>query len=173
MTSKILTQYIVSPQISWNRNLSLRNLSCCRQTLISLLEQQKKKRKEEKNEIEAKREEVCQTTVWPSQTHIWAQKRSSTAPMITRSGVAVNHALIIRSRFINQTWFPVSLELKDTEVRAYRTDPVQVRSCCQYRTRPFFKIISTCLFINVGYFQKDAFSSFSGYLVSLQINQPF
>nr|GMD10260.1 methionine--tRNA ligase, mitochondrial [Ipomoea batatas] len=28
-----------------------------------------------------------------------------------------------------KTWFPVSLELKDTEVRAYRTDPVQVRSC--------------------------------------------
>ncbi|XLU18499.1 hypothetical protein S245_054565, partial [Arachis hypogaea] len=27
------------------------------------------------------------------------------------------------------TSVPVSLELKDTVVRAYRTDPVQVRSC--------------------------------------------
>ena len=42
---------------------------------------------------------------------------------------AVNHALVKRSRFIHQTWEPVSLEVKDTEVRAYRTDPVQVRSC--------------------------------------------
>ncbi|KAK8635955.1 hypothetical protein V6N13_004666 [Hibiscus sabdariffa] len=40
-----------------------------------------------------------------------------------------NHALITQSQFINQTWDTVSLELKDTEVRAYRTDPVQVRSC--------------------------------------------
>ncbi|KAL8159461.1 hypothetical protein V2J09_000998 [Rumex salicifolius] len=38
---------------------------------------------------------------------------------------AVNHAKDARPRVINQTWFPVSLELKDTEVRAYRTDPVQ------------------------------------------------
>ncbi|KAK7377636.1 hypothetical protein VNO80_03065 [Phaseolus coccineus] len=29
------------------------------------------------------------------------------------------------SWFIHQTSVPVSLELKDTEVRAYRTDPVQ------------------------------------------------
>ncbi|KAK8546705.1 hypothetical protein V6N13_067900 [Hibiscus sabdariffa] len=42
---------------------------------------------------------------------------------------ASNHALITQSGVINQTWNPVSLELKDTEVRAYRTDPVQVRSC--------------------------------------------
>ena len=41
---------------------------------------------------------------------------------------AINHAPITRSRFIHQTMVPVSLELKDTEVRAYRTDPVQVRS---------------------------------------------
>ncbi|PSS35318.1 Neuronal pentraxin receptor like [Actinidia chinensis var. chinensis] len=38
---------------------------------------------------------------------------------------AVNHALVKRSCFIHQTWEPVSLEVKDTEVRAYRTDPVQ------------------------------------------------
>ncbi|CAL5188248.1 unnamed protein product [Lathyrus oleraceus] len=43
--------------------------------------------------------------------------------------LAVNHALITRSRFIHQTYVPVSLEIKDTVVRAYRTDPVQVRSC--------------------------------------------
>ncbi|XLR64328.1 hypothetical protein S83_015000, partial [Arachis hypogaea] len=40
----------------------------------------------------------------------WWQERSST------------------SLFINQTLVSVSLELKDTDVRAYRTDPVQVRS---------------------------------------------
>ncbi|KAK8546697.1 hypothetical protein V6N13_067892 [Hibiscus sabdariffa] len=39
---------------------------------------------------------------------------------------ASNHALITQSEFINQTWNPVSLELKETEVRAYRTDPVQM-----------------------------------------------
>ncbi|KAG2275320.1 hypothetical protein Bca52824_057875 [Brassica carinata] len=43
--------------------------------------------------------------------------------------LAVNHALVSRSWFINQDIGPVSLEIKDTEVRAYRTDPVQVRSC--------------------------------------------
>ncbi|AES81161.1 hypothetical protein MTR_7g089270 [Medicago truncatula] len=41
---------------------------------------------------------------------------------------AVNHALIARSSFIIQTYVPVSLEIKDTVVRSYRTDPVQVRS---------------------------------------------
>nr|POE49959.1 hypothetical protein CFP56_48519 [Quercus suber] len=41
---------------------------------------------------------------------------------------AVNHALIARPWFINQVWGPVSLVSKDTEVRSYRTDPVQVRS---------------------------------------------
>ena len=41
---------------------------------------------------------------------------------------AVNHALVMQSWFIHQTWSPASLEIKDTEVRAYRTDPVQVRS---------------------------------------------
>ena len=45
-----------------------------------------------------------------------------------RTKEAVNHALITQPLFINQTWDPVSLELKDTEVRSYRTDPVQVRS---------------------------------------------
>ena len=33
-----------------------------------------------------------------------------------------------RLRVIHQTVLPVSLGLKDTVVRAYRTDPVQVRS---------------------------------------------
>jgi len=42
--------------------------------------------------------------------------------------LAVNHALITESWFIHQISVPVSLELKDTEVQAYRTDPVQVRS---------------------------------------------
>ena len=42
--------------------------------------------------------------------------------------LAVNHALVMQSRFIHQTWSPASFEIKDTEVRAYRTDPVQVRS---------------------------------------------
>ncbi|KAK7378247.1 hypothetical protein VNO80_03685 [Phaseolus coccineus] len=39
--------------------------------------------------------------------------------------LTINHALITGSWFIHQTSVPVSLELKDTEVRAYRTDPVQ------------------------------------------------
>ncbi|KAK8712543.1 hypothetical protein V6N13_147780 [Hibiscus sabdariffa] len=47
----------------------------------------------------------------------------------TLSHQTSNHALIIQPQFINQAWNPVSLELKETEVRAYRTDPVQVRSC--------------------------------------------
>ncbi|AES81159.1 hypothetical protein MTR_7g089250 [Medicago truncatula] len=38
---------------------------------------------------------------------------------------SVNHALIARSSFIIQTYVPVSLEIKDTVVRSYRTDPVQ------------------------------------------------
>ncbi|KDP29549.1 hypothetical protein JCGZ_19262 [Jatropha curcas] len=37
----------------------------------------------------------------------------------------VDHALIARSRFINQDWVPVSFVLKDPDVRSYRTDPVQ------------------------------------------------
>nr|POE49957.1 hypothetical protein CFP56_48517 [Quercus suber] len=40
----------------------------------------------------------------------------------------VNHALITRPWFIHQVWGPVSFVSKDTEVRSYRTDPVQVRS---------------------------------------------
>ncbi|KAF5769350.1 hypothetical protein HanXRQr2_Chr14g0647191 [Helianthus annuus] len=42
---------------------------------------------------------------------------------------SVNHALVTRSWLINQTWVSVFLGIKNTEVRAYRTDPVQVRSC--------------------------------------------
>uniref|UniRef100_A0A0D3DFB1 Uncharacterized protein n=1 Tax=Brassica oleracea var. oleracea TaxID=109376 RepID=A0A0D3DFB1_BRAOL len=42
--------------------------------------------------------------------------------------LAVNHTQIARPCFINQGLGPVSLEIKDTEVRTYRTDPVQVRS---------------------------------------------
>nr|ABN09822.1 hypothetical protein MtrDRAFT_AC167711g28v2 [Medicago truncatula] len=40
----------------------------------------------------------------------------------------VNHALITRSQILIQIYVPVSLEIKDTVVRSYRTDPVQVRS---------------------------------------------
>ncbi|GFY84743.1 hypothetical protein Acr_03g0015170 [Actinidia rufa] len=50
---------------------------------------------------------------------------------------AVNHALVKRSCFIHQTWEPVSLEVEDTEVRAYRTDPVQVRSCSFFLSLPY------------------------------------
>ncbi|KAK8498939.1 hypothetical protein V6N12_044669 [Hibiscus sabdariffa] len=49
-----------------------------------------------------------------------------------------NHAQISRPRVVNQTWNPVSLELKDTEVRAYRTDPVQRLGT---RTRELFKVV--------------------------------
>ncbi|MFS7899771.1 hypothetical protein Hanom_Chr00s077626g01791911 [Helianthus anomalus] len=42
---------------------------------------------------------------------------------------SVNHALVTWSWLINQTWVSVFLGIKNTEVRAYRTDPVQVRSC--------------------------------------------
>jgi len=72
---------------------------------------------------------VCQTAIRPSQ-HPWlgGWERSSTAPYNPRAVGAVNHALVQWPCLINQTWFPVSLELKDTVVRAYRTDPVQVRS---------------------------------------------
>ncbi|CDP20466.1 unnamed protein product [Coffea canephora] len=61
------------------------------------------------------------------------ERRAGNDPLLSwqlgsRATRAVNHALVKRSYFIHQTWFPVSLELKDTEVRAYRTDPVQVRS---------------------------------------------
>ena len=42
--------------------------------------------------------------------------------------LAVNHALAQRSECINQTEVLASLLVKDAAVRAYRTDPVQVRS---------------------------------------------
>ena len=51
------------------------------------------------------------------------QERSSTAQC-----PAVNHAQAGQPWLMVQAWFPVSLEIKDTEVRAYRTDHVQVRS---------------------------------------------
>ncbi|KEH27642.1 hypothetical protein MTR_5g024973 [Medicago truncatula] len=57
------------------------------------------------------------------------RERSSTAEDDAHIILAVNHALITRSWFIHQTYVPVSLEIKDTVVRSYRTDPVQVRSC--------------------------------------------
>ncbi|KVI08344.1 hypothetical protein Ccrd_013300 [Cynara cardunculus var. scolymus] len=41
---------------------------------------------------------------------------------------SVNHALVTWSWFINLTWVSVFLGIKNAEVRAYRTDPVQVRS---------------------------------------------
>ncbi|EMS49290.1 Polyphenol oxidase A1, chloroplastic [Triticum urartu] len=43
--------------------------------------------------------------------------------------LAVNHALVQWSDCINQTEVLASLLVKDAAVRAYRTDPVQVRSC--------------------------------------------
>ncbi|XP_051135973.1 uncharacterized protein LOC127254752 isoform X2 [Andrographis paniculata] len=45
----------------------------------------------------------------------------------SRAGGPANHALVEQPWFIHQTGFLASLELKDAEVRAYRTDPVQVR----------------------------------------------
>ncbi|CAJ1790095.1 unnamed protein product [Sphenostylis stenocarpa] len=49
----------------------------------------------------------------------------------------INHDLITGANVIHQTTVPVSLDLKDTEVRAYRTDPVQVSSSddvdCQWQ----------------------------------------
>ncbi|KVH94187.1 hypothetical protein Ccrd_003760 [Cynara cardunculus var. scolymus] len=56
---------------------------------------------------------------------------------LPRPWVSVNHALVTWSWFINQTWVSVFLGIKNTEVRAYRTDPVQVRSCPHIR---FFRI---------------------------------
>ena len=62
----------------------------------------------------------------------WASpswERSSTVWSPSNGRIkAVNHALIARPWFFNQVWGPVSLVSKDTEVRSYRTDPVQVRS---------------------------------------------
>ncbi|KAK8630733.1 hypothetical protein V6N13_079513 [Hibiscus sabdariffa] len=52
----------------------------------------------------------------------------------TMSHQTSTHARITKLLIINQTSNPVSLELKNTEVRAYRTDPVQVRSC-SYNSR--------------------------------------
>ncbi|MFS8001672.1 hypothetical protein Hanom_Chr13g01193101 [Helianthus anomalus] len=57
-----------------------------------------------------------------------SRQRSSTKPCL-RPCVSVNHALVTWFWFINQTWVSVFLGIKNTEVRAYRTDPVQVRSC--------------------------------------------
>ncbi|KAI4300599.1 hypothetical protein L6164_033956 [Bauhinia variegata] len=45
-----------------------------------------------------------------------------------RATKPINHALASRYFLIHQALVPVSFELKDTKVRAYRTDPVQVRS---------------------------------------------
>ena len=58
--------------------------------------------------------------------------------LILKTIVAVNHTLIARPYFINQGLGPVSLVIKDTEVRAYRTDPVQVRSFVCFQ--PLFSI---------------------------------
>ncbi|XP_051135974.1 uncharacterized protein LOC127254752 isoform X3 [Andrographis paniculata] len=49
----------------------------------------------------------------------------------SRAGGPANHALVEQPWFIHQTGFLASLELKDAEVRAYRTDPVQrARDTC-------------------------------------------
>ncbi|KAL7138032.1 hypothetical protein ABFS83_10G135600 [Erythranthe nasuta] len=76
----------------------------------------------------AKKLIVCQTAARPPQPAEASRERSSTEST-GRANESVNHALVEQPWFIHQTWLPVSLEIKDTEVRAYRTDPVQVRSC--------------------------------------------
>ncbi|KAK8499536.1 hypothetical protein V6N12_011621 [Hibiscus sabdariffa] len=63
----------------------------------------------------------------------------------TLSHPTSNHALMIQTHVINQTWNPVSLGLRDTEVRAYRTDPVQVRSC-SFNSRSQIKYHFTLVF---------------------------
>ena len=69
-----------------------------------------------------------------------------------KMGETNNHALITRSWIIHQTWYPVSLELKDTEVRAYRTDPVQVRSCYVNSTSGIIKHALCLWTFDVGYY---------------------
>ncbi|KAL8158842.1 hypothetical protein V2J09_000379 [Rumex salicifolius] len=70
---------------------------------------------------------ICQTAMRPPQVPIRGREddplQQGPRP---EPWTAVNHAKDARPRVINQTWDPVSLELKDTEVRAYRTDPVQI-----------------------------------------------
>ncbi|KVH94193.1 hypothetical protein Ccrd_003746 [Cynara cardunculus var. scolymus] len=63
-----------------------------------------------------------------ARTHQMGWQRSSTESW-SRPWVSVNHALATWFWLINQTWVTVFLGIKNTEVRAYRTDPVQVRSC--------------------------------------------
>ncbi|KAK1412671.1 hypothetical protein QVD17_34108 [Tagetes erecta] len=45
---------------------------------------------------------------------------------MVRTMSSVNLALVTWSEFINQTWVSVFLGIKNTEARAYRTDPVQL-----------------------------------------------
>ncbi|KVH94232.1 hypothetical protein Ccrd_003730, partial [Cynara cardunculus var. scolymus] len=62
-------------------------------------------------------------------------ERSSTEPW-PRTCVSVNHALATGFWLINQTWVAVSLGIKNTEVRAYRTDPVQITSSIKKYFQP-------------------------------------
>ncbi|KAK8635956.1 hypothetical protein V6N13_004667 [Hibiscus sabdariffa] len=78
--------------------------------------------------LELKNTEVRAYRADPVQHHILAglnQNLSKHTGKFQAELQTNNHALTTQSRFINQTWDAVSLELKDTEVRAYRTDPVQ------------------------------------------------
>ena len=85
-----------------------------------------------------------------------AEARTRNDPLLhlppdNRAARVVNHALVKQSYFIHQTWFPVSLELKDTEVRAYRTDPVQVRSWPLCSSPRHIKGAWLNQFVDVGY----------------------
>ncbi|ONK76750.1 uncharacterized protein A4U43_C03F31720 [Asparagus officinalis] len=66
---------------------------------------------------------ACQTTSGPPQQ--FKLLRMILYSFDQESATTVNHALSPRPRVIHQTDWHVSLELKDTVVRAYRTDPVQ------------------------------------------------
>ncbi|XLR68089.1 hypothetical protein S83_018761 [Arachis hypogaea] len=63
----------------------------------------------------------------PTKPTWWTPRKFNTIPMVFYFSVArqpCDHPTAVGA-----TSVPVSLELKDTVVRAYRTDPVQVRSC--------------------------------------------
>jgi len=86
----------------------------------------------------------------PSRSVELGRERSSTAKDDAHIILAFNHALITRSWFIHQTYVPVSLEIKDTVVRSYRTDPVQVRSCFEVLSSRYINIWVLLLLSDVG-----------------------